>query len=147
VERFIPQATAQPAPPTRREKPAGTADSGVHREPAAATKAATASKSTGDTTTRQKLAVRQRAAAAPKPGDRKAGDRMTATVIADAVRFLSWDVSGRSSPVRSHGSRTGRQRTKCAGSWSSIVPPSRHAPAAHRPDVHAMDLAACAALR
>jgi hypothetical protein len=90
VERFIPQATAQPAPPTRREKPAGTADSGVHREPAAATKAATASKSTGDTTTRQKLAVRQRAAAAPKPGDRKAGDRMTATVIADAVRFLSW---------------------------------------------------------
>jgi hypothetical protein len=90
VERFIPQAVAQPAAPARREKPAGTADSGLHRKPAAAAKAATASTSTGDTTTRQKLAARQRAAAAPKPGDRKTGDKMTATVIADAVRFLSW---------------------------------------------------------
>jgi hypothetical protein len=90
VERFIPQAVAQPAASSRREKPAGTTDSGVHRKPAAAAKTATATKSTGDTTTRQKLAVRQRAAAAPKPGDRKVGDKMTAMVIADAVRFLSW---------------------------------------------------------
>jgi len=89
VERFIPQATAQPAPPARREKPAGTADSGVHRKPVAA-KASNASKSTGDTTTRQKLAARQRVGAASKPVDRKVADRMTATVIADAVRFLSW---------------------------------------------------------
>ena len=90
VDRFIPQAVARPAAPARREKPAGTADSGVHRKPAAAAKTATASKSTGDTTTRQKLAARQRPAAASKPGDRKVGDKMTATVIADAVRFLSW---------------------------------------------------------
>jgi hypothetical protein len=89
VERFIPQAVARPAAPARREKAAGSADSGVHRRPAAA-KTATASKSTGDTATRQKLAARQRPAAAPKPSDRKVGDKMTATVIADAVRFLSW---------------------------------------------------------
>ena len=36
VERFIPQAVAQPAAAARREKPAGSADSGVHRKPAAA---------------------------------------------------------------------------------------------------------------
>ena len=90
VERFIPQAVARSAAPARREKPAGTTDSGVHRKPAAAARTATAAKSTGDTTTRQKLAVRQRAPAPPKASDRKVVDKMTATVIADAVRFLSW---------------------------------------------------------
>jgi hypothetical protein len=90
VERFIPQATAQPATTPKREKPAGTTDSGVHRKPAATARTATASKSTGDTTTRQKLAVRQRAATTAKPSDRKVADKMTAIVIADAVRFLSW---------------------------------------------------------
>jgi hypothetical protein len=94
VERFVPQANGRPKASSKREKSAVTADSGVHPRPAAAAKSAAAAKPTGDTSTRQKLAVRQRASAGvkavEKTGDRKPGDKMTATVIADAVRFLSW---------------------------------------------------------
>jgi hypothetical protein len=91
IDRFIPLATGKaPAaapPPEPPEPPA---------EPR---------KSTGDTTTRQKLAVRPRSApasghgsrakaapAAPKaaPPKPKSSDKVVALVVADAVRFLSW---------------------------------------------------------
>jgi hypothetical protein len=98
VERFVPQANGRPKASSKRDKSAATADSGVHPRPAAAAKSANVAKSPGDTSTRQKLAVRQRASAGAKAvekavdrtGDRKPGDKATATVIADAVRFLSW---------------------------------------------------------
>jgi hypothetical protein len=94
VERFVPQANGRPKASSKRDKSAATADSGVHPRPAAAAKSANVATSPGDTSTRQKLAVRQRAKAVEKAvdkaGDRKPGDKATATVIADAVRFLSW---------------------------------------------------------
>ena len=77
VERFIPQAVPRSTASARREKPAGTADSGVHRKPAAAARSTTTAKSTGDTTTRQKLATRPRAPAVPKASDRKVVDKVT----------------------------------------------------------------------
>ena len=94
VERFIPQASGRPKTSSRRDKSAAAADSGVHPGPAAAAKSAPAARSTSDTTNRQKIAVKQRPASAAKAvekaTDRKLDDKTKATVIADAVRFLSW---------------------------------------------------------
>lgn len=88
IDRFIPLATGKaPAAAPPPEPPA---------EPR---------KSTGDTTTRQKLSVRARpthgsghssrakaAPAAPKaaPPKPKSSDKVVALVVTDAVRFLSW---------------------------------------------------------
>ena len=99
IERFIPLATGKPP-----AEPVGpSADS--EAPPAAPPKPAEQRKSTGDTTTRQKLAVRQKPAAAanqvatanrgsnarpPSPPRPKSSQKATALVIADAVRFLSW---------------------------------------------------------
>lgn len=80
IDRFIPLATGRP--------PAAAPAKGTETR-----------KSTGDTTTKQKLAVRRKPAAAPSqgaharpasPARTKASDKTTALVIADAVRFLSW---------------------------------------------------------
>lgn len=101
VERFIPLATGKapsatppPEAPERRAEPAP-----------AMTPPAEPRKATGDTTTKQKLAVRPRPApvsgqgtrtkaapaapkaAAPRP---KSSDKVVALVVSDAVRFLSW---------------------------------------------------------
>jgi hypothetical protein len=91
IDRFIPLATGKApaaAPPAAPPEPPA--------EPR---------KSTGDTTTKQKLAVRSRPApasghgsrakaapAAPKPAPPKpkSSDKVIALVVADAVRFLSW---------------------------------------------------------
>jgi hypothetical protein len=84
IDRFIPLAT--------------------DKAPAAAPPAE-ARKTTGDTTTKQKLPVRPRPAAASAQGSRakaapaaaksaparpKSSDKAIALVISDAVRFLSW---------------------------------------------------------
>ncbi len=90
IDRFIPLATGKApaaAPPAAPPEPPA--------EPR---------KSTGDTTTRQKLAVRPRPAAsghgsrakaapaAPKsaPPKPKSSEKVVSLVVADAVRFLSW---------------------------------------------------------
>jgi hypothetical protein len=101
IDRFIPLATGKaPAAATPSRPPESQAD------PSPATPApAEPRKSTGDTTTKQKLAVRPRPAAASGQGSRakaapaaaksaparpKSSDKVIALVISDAVRFLSW---------------------------------------------------------
>jgi hypothetical protein len=103
IERFIPLATGKrpPAGQVELAAPAVAADA----KPPSPPKSAEPRKSTGDTTTRQKLAVRQKPAAAanqaatanrgsnakpPSPPRAKPNEKATALVIADAVRFLSW---------------------------------------------------------
>lgn len=102
IERFIPLATGRaasaPPPPEPMESPS---------EPPspARTQPTGPRKSTGDTTTRQKLSVRQKSGAAshprtpsraapaaprPAPPKPKSSEKVVALVVADAVRFLSW---------------------------------------------------------
>jgi len=91
IDRFIPLATGK--------APAAATPAGPPEPPAEPRK------STGDTTTKQKLAVRPRPAAASGQGSRakaapaaaksvparpKSSDKVIALVISDAVRFLSW---------------------------------------------------------
>ncbi len=101
IDRFIPLATGKaPAMATPPEPPQSPTDSSPAKPPPAEPR-----KSTGDTTTKQKLVVRPRPAAASAQGSRakaapaaaksaparpKSSEKVVALVISDAVRFLSW---------------------------------------------------------
>jgi hypothetical protein len=120
IERFIPQAVARPAaspgdsdaaeappqaaPPPASAKPSAPAKAAGPAKAATPAKPLAAPKSTGDTTTRQVVALRQKTGktSTPPQGQGQGGsprataasprinEKTTATVIADAVRFLSW---------------------------------------------------------
>ncbi|NJD30507.1 MAG: hypothetical protein FIB04_01290 [Gammaproteobacteria bacterium] len=115
IERFIPMATGKPAGAKLQSVPQPEAanDTPTPRPKAAASEPPSR-KSTGDTTTKQVLAVRTKSprsakplttssSSAPKPvpvppraepapstGAARVSEKVKATVIADAVRFLSW---------------------------------------------------------
>jgi hypothetical protein len=106
VERFIPQAAAKSTPakaaaPTKATVPAKATSSGRTASPpraASTSKGAAPAKTAHDPTIKQKVAFRQKPAARANEGAPGRGapassahlDKMMTTVIADAVRFLSW---------------------------------------------------------
>jgi hypothetical protein len=93
IERFIPLATRQPntaASGTVRRPRLKPAEDKAAARPAPKASAARSTSGPGATHARPGSTGRHAAAQAPKPSAPQLPDKMVATVVADAVRFLNW---------------------------------------------------------